>query len=36
MVLHAGRRTPPYTWAHFYSAEDAQYGTVAQRIKAEF
>jgi hypothetical protein len=36
MVLHAGQRTPPYTWAHFYSAEDAQYGTVAQRIKAEF
>jgi hypothetical protein len=36
MVLQAGRRTPPYTWAHFYSAEDAQHGTVAQRIKAEF
>lgn len=36
MVFHAGQRTPPYTWAHFYSAEDDQYETVAQKIKHKF
>lgn len=36
LVEFNGVTQPPWTWAHFYAAEDSEHGSVAGRIKAEF
>jgi hypothetical protein len=36
MVTYAGVTSPPWTWDHFYTAEDSEFGIVTARIKVEF
>jgi hypothetical protein len=36
MVTYTRVTSSPWTWDHFYAAEDSEFGTVAARIKAEF
>jgi hypothetical protein len=36
MVTYAEVTSPPWTWEHFYVAEDSEFSTVAAWIKAEF
>jgi hypothetical protein len=36
MVTYASVTSPPWTWEHFYDAEDSEFDTVVVRIKAEF
>jgi hypothetical protein len=36
MVTYTRVTSSPWTWDHFYAAEDSEFSTVAARIKAEF
>jgi hypothetical protein len=33
MVTYASVTSPPWTWDHFYAAEDSEFDIVAARIK---